>query len=184
MPDRRTFTGWRCRKKFERTASVRFLGVSGYPWRKIDFQIWVARTFSKIVDIRGGTLSGRTGGAKSSDRVRGWGGASPRGGQASTDVGQVGPLQRPLPLLFLELGVLVDQDLPVVGERDLVAFERSRSRPLEVDAGLLEARALARALEVLLGGEPVRRAPEVRAGRRQAVEARRLAHDPDPACSL
>jgi hypothetical protein len=41
MPLRLTFTGWRCRKTFERTASVRLRGVSGYPWRKTDFQSWV-----------------------------------------------------------------------------------------------------------------------------------------------
>jgi hypothetical protein len=29
IPERRTLTGCRCRKKFERTASVRLRGVSG-----------------------------------------------------------------------------------------------------------------------------------------------------------
>ena len=54
-----------------------------------------------------------------------------------------------------------------------------RGGALEVDARPVEAAAVAGALELVLRGQPVRRAAEVRADRDQRVEAVGLAHDPD-----
>src|SRR5262245_52325655 len=104
MPLRRTLTGCRCRKVFESTASVRLRGVSGYPWRKTERQIWVSRTAWRSFCIARGEVG--TGGLRL--------------------IRQVGAVQRPLPLLLLVLRVLVDQDLAVLGHQDLVALERTR----------------------------------------------------------
>src|SRR5262249_54089988 len=84
----------------------------------------------------------------------------------------------PLALLALELRALVHQHLAVVGEADAVALERTGRGALEVEPGLAEAGAVARALELLLRLEPVRRAAQVRAGGRQRVEAEVVADDP------
>src|SRR5688572_7748543 len=84
----------------------------------------------------------------------------------------------PLALLALELHALVDEHLAIVRASDAVALERPRSRTLEVDPRLAEARAVARALELLLVLEPVRRAAEVRARGRQRVEPEVVAHEP------
>src|SRR5215468_1742473 len=86
----------------------------------------------------------------------------------------------PLALLLLELHGLVDEDLAVVGEDDARALERPGGRPLEVDPGHVEAAAVARALELVLRGQPVRRAAEVGAHRDQRVEAVGDADEPDP----
>src|SRR5690349_9557814 len=77
----------------------------------------------------------------------------------------------PLALFLLELHRLVHQDLAVVREHDARALQRTRSGPLEVHAGAVEAAAVAGALELVLGRQPVGRAPEVRADRDQRVEA-------------
>src|SRR5690348_15328855 len=59
---------------------------------------------------------------------------------------RVGPLAQ----LFLELLALIDDDLPVVGERHLEPLQRPGGGPFEVDAGDVEAAAVARAFELLL----------------------------------
>src|SRR5439155_11164240 len=56
--------------------------------------------------------------------------------------------------------------------------ERSRGRAFEVDAGDLEAAAVAGAFELLLALQPVRRATEVRAGGAESVDEAVVAHDP------
>src|SRR6185436_19561877 len=90
----------------------------------------------------------------------------------------VGAGHGPLALLFLELGVLVDEELAILGERDLESLERSRRGSFDVDPRLDEAASVARTLELLVRLQPVRRATEVRAGGREDVETARLADDP------
>src|SRR5215470_2747127 len=85
----------------------------------------------------------------------------------------------PVALLVEVLDALVDEDLAVLGLGDAEPLERARRRALEVDAGLVEAAAVARALELILGGEPARRAAEVGALGEQRVEALLGADDPD-----
>src|SRR5439155_26514800 len=87
---------------------------------------------------------------------------------------------RPVALLVEVLDALVDQDLAVLGLRDAEPLERPWRRPLEVDAGLVEAATVARALELVLGGEPARRAAEMSALGEERVEALLGADDPDP----
>src|SRR5438132_11266240 len=85
----------------------------------------------------------------------------------------------PLAALELELAALVDDDLAVVADADGPALQRARRRPLEVDAGDVEAGAVARALELLLALQPVGRAAEVRAGGAQGVQSAVVADDPE-----
>src|SRR3954470_10180779 len=77
----------------------------------------------------------------------------------------------PLALLEKVLHALVDEDLTVLRTRDAEPFERPRRRALEVDPGLVEAAAVAGTLELVLRREPPRRAPEMRALRKQRVDA-------------
>src|SRR5215470_593639 len=91
---------------------------------------------------------------------------------------QEGARLGPVALLVEVLDALVDHDLPVLGARDAQPLERTRRGPLEVDAGLVEAAAVARALELVLGGEPARRAAEMRALREERVETFLGADDP------
>src|SRR5437588_11386187 len=58
---------------------------------------------------------------------------------------------------------LVDGELAVVAERDLDALQRPGRRSVAVDAVLRVPRAVAGALELVLGAEPALRAAEVRA---------------------
>src|SRR2546426_6828774 len=85
----------------------------------------------------------------------------------------------PLALLVEVLHTLVDHELPVLGARDAQPLERPRRRTLEVDARLVEAAAVAGALELVLGREPARRAAEMRALGEQRVDALLRADDPD-----
>src|SRR5262249_26309634 len=84
----------------------------------------------------------------------------------------------PLALLVEILDTLVDHELAVLRLGHPHPLERSRSRALEVDAALVEAAAVAGALELVLGDEPARRASEVGALREDRVDAFGLAHDP------
>src|SRR5262249_13021378 len=77
---------------------------------------------------------------------------------------------RPLSQLLLEFLALVDDDLAVVGQGDLESLQRPGRRALEVDPGDIEAAAVARALELLLAGQPVGRAAQVRADRLDGVD--------------
>src|SRR5205807_2438971 len=70
---------------------------------------------------------------------------------------------RPLALLVEVLDALVDEELPVLGARDPQPLERPRRGPLEVDTRLVEAAAVTRTLELVLRGEPPRRAAGLRA---------------------
>src|SRR5262249_34418622 len=85
----------------------------------------------------------------------------------------------PLPEFLLELLALVNDELAVVAEADGPALERARGGAFEVDAGDVEAGAVARALE--LGGrfEPVGRAAQVRAGGAQRVDLALVTDDPE-----
>src|SRR5438093_9970032 len=56
----------------------------------------------------------------------------------------------PLAALLLELPAAVDDHLAVIADADGPALQGSRGGPLEVDAGDLEAGAMAGALELLL----------------------------------
>src|SRR5581483_4735467 len=95
--------------------------------------------------------------------------------KSPTDIG--GPLHfhegigvGPLTEFFLELAALVDDELPVLADGDGPALQRPGRGALEVDAGDLEAGAVAGAFEFLLRLQPVRRAAEVRAGGAQGVD--------------
>ena len=69
----------------------------------------------------------------------------------------------PLAQLLLEPLALVDDDLAVVGERDLEPLQGPGGRALEIDPGDIEAAAVAGTFEFLLAGQPVGRAAQVRA---------------------
>src|SRR5262245_42352248 len=84
----------------------------------------------------------------------------------------------PLALLVEVLDALVDHELAVLRLAHPHPLERSRRRALEIDAALVEAAAVAGALELVLGDEPARRASEVGALREDRVDALGLAHDP------
>src|SRR5262249_41658980 len=83
-----------------------------------------------------------------------------------------------LAVLVENLDALVDDELPVVGLADLHALERPRRGSLEVDPALVEAAAVAGALELVFRHQPARRAAEMRALGEDRVDALRLAHDP------
>src|SRR5471032_355779 len=74
---------------------------------------------------------------------------------------------------------LIDDELAVVAERDLNSLERPRRRSFEVDSVFGVARAVAGALELVLGAKPARRAAEMGADAEQRIEAAVRAHDPD-----
>src|SRR5262249_23703441 len=78
---------------------------------------------------------------------------------------------RPLSKLTLEVPALVHQDLSIVGKHDADALEGARRRAFEVDARDAEPAAVARALELVLRRQIVRRASQVRAGDAERVEA-------------
>src|SRR5262249_4737217 len=85
----------------------------------------------------------------------------------------------PLPLLVEVLDALVDDELSVLGAGDAQTLERPRCGALEVDPALVEATAVARALELVLGRQPAGRAAEVRALGEQRVQPLLGADDPD-----
>src|SRR2546428_9022468 len=164
MPLLRTFTGCRCRKTFVRMTRPRFLAVSGGPCRKIEFQSWVLRVYSQsFFKTAIGSLSTRLRGAPPP-------GPRPSGLQERLGIA-------PVALLLGEDLRLVDQDLPVFGQDDAVALERARRGAFVVDPAAVEAAAVTGALELVLGLQPVRRAPEVRADGAQDVDAVVVAHD-------
>src|SRR5690242_20418957 len=88
-------------------------------------------------------------------------GTVPSGAPSGAGVLHVGVGIVPLPELVPVAERLVDDELAVVAERDLHPLERTRRGTFEVDAVLRVARAVARALELVLRPEPARRAAEV-----------------------
>ena len=78
-----------------------------------------------------------------------------------------------------ERGRLLAVPLAVVRDAYRIAFEWARCRTFEVDPVFIKTAAVAGTFEFLLGLEPVGRATQVGANRRQRVEAGGLAHDPD-----
>src|SRR5262245_39190206 len=160
-PDFRIRTGCRCRKTFESTASERFRGSTGFPWRKMDFQTWESVRFShaSLSFFIGSCLRRRSG---------------------FQERGRVGPLA----LFVLEDSALVDEDLSVFRDADRGALERARRGPFEVHAADVIAAAVAGALELLLRRKPVGRAPEVGADGDEGVHLPLVAHDPDPVLLL
>src|SRR5262249_54886509 len=76
----------------------------------------------------------------------------------------------PLAQFFLEVAALVDEDLPIVGEHDACALERTWRRALEVDATQVIAAAVAGTLEFVFRREVVRRATQMRADRDERVK--------------
>src|SRR5271157_3116797 len=73
---------------------------------------------------------------------------------------------------------LVHDELPVVADVDLEPVHRPRRWAFKVESADVVARAVAGALELLLGLEPSRRASEVRALGEDRVEASLGADDP------
>src|SRR5262245_26152453 len=88
----------------------------------------------------------------------------------------------PLAQLFLERAALIDEQLTVVGEADCIALERTRGGAFEIDAVLIKTAAVAGTFELLLGFEPVRRAPQMCADRFEGIDHRLtlelVFHDP------
>src|SRR5208283_3254641 len=72
----------------------------------------------------------------------------------------------------------VHHQLAVVADGDLEAIHRTRRGTFEVQAADIVARAMARALELLLRLEPSRSASEMSAFREDGVETLLGAHDP------
>ena len=64
---------------------------------------------------------------------------------------------RPLAFFLLELLTFIDQDLAVVGQGYREPFQRTGRRSLKVDAVLVVSASVTRALELLLGFQPVGR---------------------------
>src|SRR5688572_20385410 len=126
-------TGCRWRTTLVMTARARFRSLSIHPWRKIDCQICVEYSHWSALFPRRGRMAGLS---------------SLSSAMTSTRALQEGLGVFPLALLLLELLGLVDQELPVLRERDAVALERARRGAFEVDAGGVEARAVAGTLEL------------------------------------
>src|SRR3970040_1595300 len=105
------------------------------------------------------------------------------GGARASDL-EDGSRLAPVPLLSEELHALIDQELAVVRQGDLDAFQGAGRRTFEVDPGALEPAPVARALELVLLLEPVGGAAQVGADGEDGVEPIRLPHDPDPLVPL
>src|ERR1019366_1384735 len=73
---------------------------------------------------------------------------------------------------------LIDHQLSVVANVDLESIHRARRRPFEVESADIEARAVARTFELLLGLQPSRRASQMGAFGEDRVETRLGANDP------
>src|SRR5262249_13005511 len=86
----------------------------------------------------------------------------------------------PVAALVAVNDALIDDQLPVLRQRDTEPLQRARRRPFEVDPSLAKAAAMTRALELFFPLQPARRAAEMRALGEQRVEAVRLADDPHP----
>src|SRR3954452_20391251 len=181
-PERRTLTGCRWRMSEPRTARTRLRLVFGMPTRKTDFQICELtmpscsfRRFailSPVIWFRGYAVAGFRG---DHPQPRNPGASQP---SASCFQERVGV--RPLPALLMELYGFIDDDLAIRRvDVDLGPLERTRRRTFEVDAGPVIAAAVARAFELVLRREPVRRASEMRADGDEGVHALFRPDDPD-----
>src|SRR4030095_14504781 len=69
-------------------------------------------------------------------------------------------------------------------QADLGPLERARGRALEIDPRDVVARAVARAFELVLRGQPVRRAAQVHAHGHQGIDRIGVPDDPDPVLLL
>ena len=69
--------------------------------------------------------------------------------------------------------------LPVGSSCTMCAIHGPRRGPFEIDAFAVVAAAVARALELVFGGLPLRRAAQMGAARENHEDAVRLAHHPD-----
>src|SRR5262245_23881418 len=128
------------------TTSTRLRLLLTAPCRKIDFQTWVSvRAFHPLLKALSSFCTDST----------------PRPLAEAQEGLRVAPLTR----FLLERSALVDEHLSVIGESDLDPLERARRRSLEVDPGHVEAAPVAGAFELVLGGQPVRRAAEMGADR-------------------
>src|SRR6185295_14542771 len=155
MPDFFTLIGCRWSTTLPSMARARLRLSVGMPTRKMDFQICDLVTLLDRLPIM-----------------------SPLSWSGGRDEG-VGVF--PLAQLPLELLRLVDDDLAVVrADEDAGALGRPRSRPLEVDAALVVAAAVARALELVLRLQPRRRAAEMGADGDQRVDPPLVVDDPHP----
>src|SRR3972149_1361513 len=84
----------------------------------------------------------------------------------------------PLPGLELERTTLVDQNLAVVRQGNPEPFERTWRRPFEVDPGHVETAPVARALELVLGFQPVRSAAQLGTDRLNRIDPFLFSDDP------
>ncbi len=73
----------------------------------------------------------------------------------------------------------IHYQLPVVANGELQPIQRPRRRPFEIESRLIEAAAVAWALEFIFRRKPARSASEMRALGKNRVDAFFLAHDPD-----
>src|SRR4029450_3865226 len=129
MPDFFTLIGCRWSTTLPSMASARLRLSVGMPTRKMDFQTCDLVMLLDRLPIM-----------------------SPLSWSSGRDEG-VGIF--PLAQLPLELLRLVDDDLAVVGaDVDARALQRPRRRPLEIDAALVVAAAVAGALELVLRLQP------------------------------
>src|ERR1051326_9165130 len=86
---------------------------------------------------------------------------------------------RTLPFRPLEFAAQIDDDLALRVEFHVCPIHGPRRRPLEVHSFGIVATAVARALELVLAGLPVRSAAQVCADRRDDENALGVAHYPD-----
>src|SRR5947199_3560932 len=114
MPLLRTETGCRCKKTLVSMTTTRLRRSFGAGWRKMLFHTWLLRMKSPIAM------------------------AAPRVSDLDERLGVV-----PLAALLLELLALIDDDLTFVADGDAPALQRPGGGALEVDAGNVEARAVA-----------------------------------------
>src|ERR1043166_2701865 len=81
--------------------------------------------------------------------------------------------------LHLENSALINHQLSVFGDVHLEPVHRPRSGSFEIQTAPIVTAAVARAFELILGGEPTRCASKVRAFREDRVDAFLLANNPD-----
>src|SRR5215470_5416165 len=147
MPLLRTDTGCRWRKTLVSMTTTRLRRSRGAGWRKMLFHTCELRMKSPTaMGIPSGLGSWRAGGVSPPDCCTAIGGLTPPARLPPLDLDErlgVGPLAA----LLLELAALIDDDLAVVADAHGPALQRPGGGALEVDAGDVEAGAVAGALE-------------------------------------
>jgi len=85
-----------------------------------------------------------------------------------------------MPISATPMVAAVDHELPVFPHADPEAIQRARRGPFEIESGLKKTTAVARALELVFGRLPAGRASQMGAFGKNRIDARFLAHDPNP----